>query len=155
MELSTGAALRYYEAYWSSWIVGEIARKRTEWVAERGLRDGVDAAEMRRRLRESRERVNGLINRLSQSLRSVDYEEAPSADLSWLRDPDDRPVMQTALAAGADVLVTENSNDFPLGERRNGVLILGSEAFLSAFYAAVPAARLPIQELLRRAPQAH
>ncbi len=74
----------------------------------------------------------------SRVLISVDYHTAPEADLSWLPDPDDLPVMQTALAARADTLVTENRHDFPLGEKRNGVLLLSSTDFLAALYQKYP-----------------
>lgn len=36
--------------------------------------------------------------------------------------------------AGAEILVTDNSRDFSLGERRNGVLLLGSASFLDSVY---------------------
>lgn len=147
--LVAGAVRSYYSAYWSSWIVGELTRKRTEWVAERANREGAGQAELRRRLLDSRERVNALVGELSEVLQSVDYATVPPADLSWLKDLDDWPIMQSALAANADVLVTDNSTDFPLGERRNGVLILGSAAFLEALYARFPDAEAAIREYLR------
>ena len=56
--LVAGAALRYYEVYWSSWLIGEFVRKRTEWIAGRAVREGCTPAELRRRLRESRECVD-------------------------------------------------------------------------------------------------
>ncbi len=149
--LSAGAVLLYYRAYWSSWIVGEFVRKRTEWIAERAASDGCDRAELRRRLYESRQRVNVTIANLSEALRSVDYRQVPLEDLDWLEDPDDWPVMQTARAARADTLVTDNSTDFPPGERRNGILILGSSKFLAAVYTRFPDSEAVIREYLRRA----
>jgi hypothetical protein len=56
--------------------------------------------------------------------------------------------MRTALAAQADTLVTDNSRDFPLGETRNGVLILGAEAFLAAVYTKFPDAEAAIRQYL-------
>lgn len=147
-ELTAAAYQGLCDASWSSWIVGELARKRTEWVAERAAREGVALTELRRRLHDSRERVNALLRDLSEILRSVDYATAGDADLSWLSDPDDWPVMQTALAARADVLVTENSTDFPLGERRHGVLLLSSSAFLSTLYARFPDAEAAVRSYL-------
>ncbi|HVC35562.1 MAG TPA: hypothetical protein VNL16_18795 [Chloroflexota bacterium] len=146
--LSAAAALDFYAGYWSPWIVGEFVRKRTEWIAERAAREGCNRAETRRRLRASRQRVNILIADLSHVLQSVDYPTAPSADLAWLADPDDWPIMQTALAAPATVLVTDNSSDFPLGEIRNGVLLLGSTPFLNRLYRQFPDAEAAIQEFL-------
>ena len=45
--------------------------------------------------------------------------------------------MQTALAAKADTLVTDNTTDFPLGERRNGTVLLTSQLLLKAHFEAV------------------
>lgn len=101
--------------------------------------------ELRRRLLDSRQRLNALVAQFSSVLRTVDYAGAPAADLSWLKDPDDWPVMQAALVVNADVLVTENSSDFPLGERRNGILILGSDQFLATLYARLPGAEAAVE----------
>jgi hypothetical protein len=46
--------------------------------------------------------------------------------------------MHTALAAWAEILVTYNSRDFPLGEHRNGVLLLSSATFLASVYRQFP-----------------
>jgi hypothetical protein len=146
--LVAAAALGYYTGFWSAWIVGELVRKRTEWIADRASREGADRAELRRRLRQSRERVNALVDALSGVLRTVDYRRAADADLSWLLDPDDRPVMQTALAAGADTLVTDNARDFPPGQVRNGVLLMRTSDFLAALYTRFPEAESAIGELL-------
>lgn len=147
-DLLAAADLAYYTGYWSSWIVNELVRKRTEWIAERATRDGCGLAELRQRLRESRDRVNTLIDHYSGVLRSVDYSASPRADLSWLADRDDWPVMQTALAARADVLITENSSDFPLGEKRHGVLLLRSSAFLTGLYSRFPEAEPAVRRYL-------
>lgn len=146
--LVAGAELRYCAAFWSSWIVSEIVRKRTEWVAQRAAREGCGPAETTRRLRASRARVNALIEELSRTLQSVDYAQVPPEQFHWLRDPDDVPVMQTALAASADVLVTDNAADFPLGERRHGVLILGSGAFLALLFSHHPEAEADLRAYL-------
>ncbi|MBI4493446.1 MAG: hypothetical protein HY690_11715 [Chloroflexi bacterium] len=151
--LLAAATLRYYAGFWSPWIVSELVRRRTEWIAERAAREGCDRAETRRRLRDSRGRVNALVDELSHVLRSVDYGAAPAADLSWLTDRDDWPVMQTALAAGAGVLVTDNSTDFPIGEERNGVFFLDSRAFLAALYRRFPDADAAVREYLGEATQ--
>jgi hypothetical protein len=146
--LIAAAALGYYTGFWGSWIVAEFARKRTEWIAERASRDGCDRQETRRRLRESRRRVNAFIRSCAPILRSVDYADVPTDNLDWLRDPDDWPVMLTALAADADVLVTDNSTDFPLGELANGILILGSRAFLTDLFARHPDAEASVRAFL-------
>jgi predicted nucleic acid-binding protein len=48
----------------------------------------------------------------------------------WLRDPDDHPIMATALAGQADYLVTWNVKDFPPKRRFAGVTIITPDAFL-------------------------
>jgi len=129
--------------------VGELVRKRTEWIADRAAREHADRTALRRRLRESRQRMNALIDELSGVLTSVDYSEAPPVDLGWLRDADDLPVMQTAIVAHADTLVTDNSRDFPLGEERHGVTFMGAEAFLAAIYEKFPDARTRLAQFLQ------
>ncbi|HEY3080861.1 MAG TPA: PIN domain-containing protein [Chloroflexota bacterium] len=131
--------------------MAEFVRKRTEWIAYRALREGqTEPAVLRARLAGSRARVNDLLRHASDVLRSVDHERAPAADLSWLTDPDDIPVMKTALAARADTLVTDNARDFPLGSVRNGVLILGTAQFRDALFAKHPGAPQAIAEYLGR-----
>ena len=116
---------------------GDPIRGKVNW------RDGPKKA-----LEEVRGKVNNAINYLSRILINVDYHAAPATDLSWLNDPDDHPIMQTALAARADTLVTDNERDFPSGIRRDGVLLLDSRRFLQALYEAIPEARESIREYL-------
>jgi predicted nucleic acid-binding protein len=148
-ELVAAAALRYFTACWSPWIVSELVRKRTEWVAERALNEGVTRPELRRRLKDSRARVNNLVTELSLVFVSVNYAGVGSASVHWLpKDRDDWPVMQTAVASRSEVLVTNNSRDFPLGEERNGIRIVGSRVFLNELYKDVPGAEDAIREYL-------
>lgn len=149
-EIVGAAALRFYDGFWSAWTIGEFVRKRTEWVADRAVRDGCSRAELRRRLRDSRERVNRLVTELSGVLHLVNHTAAPSGGLDWLRDRDDWPVMETALAARAGILVTENSRDFPIGSSHNGVLFLTGERFLTRLYHAYPDAEDAIRALAGR-----
>lgn len=80
---------------------------------------------------------------------NVDYHLAPPTDLSWLSDADDHPVMLTALAAEADVLVVrDDATDFPSGERRNGVLLLESTLLLKILVEAMPEFRVRAGEYL-------
>ena len=53
--LVAGAALRYYDVYWSSWLISEFVRKRTEWIANRAVKEGCTTAELRQRQRASRQ----------------------------------------------------------------------------------------------------
>lgn len=143
--------LGYVDGYWSTWIVAELVRKRTEWITRRAVREQCDIAETMRRLEKSRQRVNLLIEELSRDIRSVDYHNAPDADLSWLteRDPDDVPVMETALAAQATILITEDRRAYPLGEERNGVKIMSVQGFLVWLYQSYSEAEQHIQDYLK------
>jgi predicted nucleic acid-binding protein len=51
----------------------------------------------------------------------------------WLRDPNDHPIMATALAGRADYLVTHNVKDFPPKLRFAGTTIITPEAFSRLF----------------------
>lgn len=57
--------------------------------------------------------------------------------------------MQTAIAARADVLVTDNASDFPSGEVRNGILILRSAAFLYELFQRFADAEANLRGFLR------
>lgn len=48
----------------------------------------------------------------------------------WLTDPDDHPIMATALAGKADYLVTDNTRHFPPKSRFAGITIVTGNAFL-------------------------
>ena len=149
-ELLAAARLGYYRGHWSSWISEEVARVRTELIALRAVRDQADVPETRRRLKASRERVNAYCDYCSRVLVLVDYTAGLlGEDLTWLRDPDDVPIMATAVAAGTPgVLVTDNRRDFPLRESRGGVLFLGAADFLDALCRTYPAAEQDIRSCL-------
>jgi hypothetical protein len=150
-ELIAAADLGYFRGFWSVWIATELARVRTEWIALRAARDGADQPDLRDRLERSRTRVNAEVAVLSKVFSLVDYLAASDADTSWLGDEDDRPIVQTAIAAGIPcTLVTDNWRDFPWGEVRNGVLILGGDRFLDALYQAFPDAPTAVAAYLGR-----
>jgi hypothetical protein len=147
-QIVAGAALGYYQACWSPWIIGEYVRNRIEWAVTRPGWDLVGGAARKEQLEQVRASVNNAVDYLSRVLVNVDCHTAPAADLSWLNDPDDHAIMRTALAAKADALVTDNTTDFPPGKRRNDVLLLDSERFLKTLYEAIPEAEQSIREYL-------
>ena len=148
-ELLAAADLGYYHGYWSVWIAAEFARVRTEWIALRAARELAERGELKARLERSRDRVNAEVAVISQVFVLVDYLAAADADLDWLRDRDDRPIIQTAIAAGVPgTLVTDNRRDFPIGSVRDGILILDSTQSLEALYRTYPDASAAIAAYL-------
>lgn len=147
-ELLAAARLGYYRGHWSIWISDEIVRVRTEMIALRAARDRADVPETRRRLVASRERINAFCAHCSRVLTIVDYTAGLDADLSWLRDPDDRPILATAIAAGVPGILVTDDKGFPTGESRGGILFLGSAEFLSALHEAYLDAAADVTEYL-------
>lgn len=71
---------------------------------------------------------------LVQLAEMVDHEIVTGGNYDrWLHDPDDFPIMATALAGGADYIVTWNTRDFPPKQRFAGVTIITPDAFLRLF----------------------
>ena len=75
-----------------------------------------------------------LLQTLLSVAETVDHRTitAGSYDL-WLSDPDDHPIMATALAGQADYLVTDNTRHFPPKKRFGGVTIITGQGFLNLF----------------------
>ncbi len=106
------AASELYTIVWSEYIAAEVERKIVEmgWSAPK-------AAELVTALRDIAE--------------MVDYRQITGGNYDvWLRDPDDHPIMATALAGEADYLVTWNVKDFPPNRRFAGVTIITPDVFL-------------------------
>ncbi len=106
------AANELYTIVWSEYIAAEVERKIVEmgWSAPK-------AAELVTALRDIAE--------------MVDYRQITGGNYDvWLRDPDDHPIMATALAGEADYLVTWNVKDFPPNRRFAGVTIITPDVFL-------------------------
>ena len=104
-----------YTVIWSDYIVDEFWRKAREigW--------NLNTAQ-------------GLIAMLASAGESVDYREITGGNYDiWLRDLDDHPIMATALAGGAEYIVTWNTRDFPPKRRFAGVTILTPDAFIRLF----------------------
>lgn len=101
------ARLGYYEAIWSTFIVGELVGVRTEHSISRGVNRAV-----------YRGRINDLIHLLSDVLVIANYRDATVRGL--VSDPDDEPILATASASDADCIVTLNTRDFPSGDEPRG-----------------------------------
>jgi predicted nucleic acid-binding protein len=116
------AQLGLYTIVWSNYIIWELGRK----MAEIGW--GTDTA-------------RSYIEALSDVTDWCDYRQITGGNYeNWLADPDDHPIMATALAGQADVVVTWNTTDFPPKKRFAGITIVTPDTFLAqlARSAAAP-----------------
>ena len=106
------AANHGYTIVTSDYIAGEVRRKLVEmgWGASK---------------------AEALLAAMDELAEVVDYRQVTggSYDL-WLKDPDDHPIMATALVGGVDYVVTWNVKDFPPKQRFAGVTIITPNAFL-------------------------
>lgn len=87
----------------SPFLIGEVVRIRTE----RAIMFGQD--------RELyRARVNAYVNALTALSDMVNHTLLEGGDYTrWLRDPDDEPLLATALVGRAEIVVSWNTKDFP------------------------------------------
>lgn len=107
-------AIGAYTIVWSEYIADEVSRKMREigW----GLSN-----------------TNALQEALRELGDLVDYRMIEGGNYDeWLHDPDDHPILATALAGEADFLVTWNTKDFPPKRRFAGITIITPDAFLRA-----------------------
>ena len=106
------ASLDRFTIVWSDFIVNELRRKMMEigW---------------------GREKSERLLVSLMNLAEMVDYQQIEGGNYElWLRDPDDHPIMATALIGKVDYLVTWNTKDFPPKKRFAGVTVITPDAFL-------------------------
>lgn len=119
---------RAYTMVWSSFLIAELTRIRTEWAIKQGLDRTV-----------YRERINVLIAELSKVATLVDYTRLQGGNYTnWLRDPDDEPLLATALVGRASYVVSHNTNDFPPGGAFAGVRYVTPLDFLNVLYHEHP-----------------
>lgn len=127
-ELAFSAREGYFTMLWSAFIIGEIVRVRTELALEHGQDRDI-----------YRERINAAIRELSQTAEFVDYTLLQGGDYGrWLKDPDDEPILATALAGRAQYVVSHNKKHFPPNQRYAGVQYLTPRAFLDWLYSQYP-----------------
>lgn len=117
-----------FRMVWSAFLIGELTRIRTEWAIKQGLDRQV-----------YRERINALIQELSKIATLVDYTRLEGGNYTaWLKDPDDEPLLATALVGRAQYVVSHNTSDFPPGGSFAGVRYLTPRAFLDTLYLEYP-----------------
>ncbi len=123
------AQLGFFEAVWSTFIVGEMVRIRVE----SGIARNTDRSVYRRR-------VNLLVHRLSDVLLLADYRSILLDGA--LSDPDDDPILATALAAGAQFVVSNDVKHFPAGATVMHVRFITPTNFLILLDELYPDANL-------------
>jgi predicted nucleic acid-binding protein len=123
------ARLGYFQAVWSTFIVGELVRVRVEHSIARGVVRPV-----------YRQRINDLIHLLSEVFTVADYRSESAAGM--LRDPDDEPILATAIVAHAAYVVSLNTRDFPLSGEAAGVRFINPHNLLEELDLRRPRARL-------------
>lgn len=121
--------LGYFEAVWSTFIVGELVRIRVEHSISRGVERPI-----------YRQCVNDLVHLLSDVLHVADYRTVTAS--GQLRDPDDEPILATALAAHAELVVSLNTRDFPAESQASGIRFLTPQAFLAELEDRHPSGHL-------------
>lgn len=129
-ELVFLAHQRAFTMVWSSFLIAELTRVRTEWAIRQGLEREI-----------YRLRINTLIEHLSRIAVLVDYTRLEGGNYSeWLKDPDDEPLLATALVGRAAYVVSHNTSDFPPGGVFAGVRYVIPLDFLEALYQEYPPA---------------
>jgi predicted nucleic acid-binding protein len=138
-ELVFAAVRGYYLPVLSPFIFGELARVRTEIAIKHGVPREV-----------YRERINAAVSVLSRLAMLVDHARLEAGNYThWLTDPDDEPILATALVGRAQYIVSLNTHDFPPNGAFAGVRYLTPAAFLDEIY------RLHPRKRLRDLPDAH
>lgn len=117
-----------YEIIWSAFLISEVVRVRTEMA----IRNGQD--------REIyRSRINRFVHEVAGLADIVDYTLVEGGSYaSWLKDPDDEPLLATALIGGAQFVVSWNTRDFPPTSVYAGVRYLIPPAFFAEIYGTHP-----------------
>ena len=123
---------KFFDAVWSTFIVGEMVRVRVENSIGRKMDRSV-----------YRDRINLLVHRLSDVLSLADYRSILLDGA--LSDPDDEPILATALSARAGYIVSNNTADFPLDNTIMHVRFITPADFLILLDELYPTANLRLR----------
>jgi predicted nucleic acid-binding protein len=127
-ELIWAAERNYYTPLISTFIIGEFTRIWTELAIEFGTDRVV-----------YRQRINQAIDTLTRLATVVDYTRLEGGNYThWLTDPDDEPILATALVGKAHYIVSANTSDFPPGGRYAGIHYVTPPEFLAHLYRLHP-----------------
>lgn len=121
-----------YTLLWSTFLVGECVRIKTELA----IKHQQDRAIYRARINEFVRQVTAVATLVDYTrLAGGNYEE-------WLKDPDDEPLLATALVGKAHYVVSWNTKDFPPSGSFAGVQFVTPPQFLLNIYQERPYRRL-------------
>lgn len=127
-ELLYLAARGMYTLVCSPFLVGEVVRIRVEKAI---------AHNQERRL--YRERINNYVNEITRRAEIVNHTLLEGGNYTrWLRDPDDEPLLATALVGRAEFIVSWNTRDFPPGGSYAHVRYVTPPQFLEELYGQYP-----------------
>lgn len=123
---------RVYTLIWSTFLVGECVRIRTELAIKHGQDREIYRA-----------RINAFVHQVTPVAVMVDYIKITGGNYrEWLKDPDDEPVLAAALVGKAQYIVSLNTRDFPPQGRYAGVQYVSPSQFLAELYSQYPRRRL-------------
>lgn len=123
-ELLYLAGKRAYTLVCSPFIIGEVVRIRVEKAI---------AHNQERSL--YRTRINNYVNEITRRAEMVNHTLLDGGDYTrWLHDPDDEPVLATALVGKARYIVSLNTKDFPPNGSFAGVHYMTPAKFLEWVY---------------------
>lgn len=127
-ELVFNSRQGYYEIVWSAFIISEFTRVRQRLALKHGQPEP-----------EYRAAINASIRELASLTAYADYTLLTGGNYDqWLKDPDDEPILATALVGGASYIVSTNTHDYPPGDVFAGVRYLTPRAFLDWLYSQYP-----------------
>lgn len=117
-----------YALICSPFLVAEVVRIRTEKAIKFGQDRDV-----------YRERINAYVYQITQLAEMVNHTLLEGGNYTtWLRDPDDEPLLATALVGRAQFVVSWNTKDFPPDNRYAHVRFLTPPEFVQEIYRPRP-----------------
>lgn len=109
----------------SPFLVGEVVRIRVEKAIQHNQERSL-----------YRTRINNYVNEITRRAEMVNHTLLEGGDYTrWLHDPDDEPLLATALVGRAHVIVSWNTKDFPPSGSYAYVRYITPPQFLEELYS--------------------
>ena len=134
--------------HWSPYVAAEIARVATREQALAVVR--TNPALLGQELEARRREIDRVVadherhwhSPSPTALRAVHREIPPDA----VSDPNDLPILASALATDAAFLLTTNEHHFPHGQAYQGVVFWHPDTFLTAYFEDAPEAYIFVRD---------